>query len=139
MGIPLEQIARAGFVERPGKLERINGATDVRSAAAGATGGANLHLGSAGQASELERDTGDGAVAKVQIQTAVSGRFRVVVKTYRRRLLDIDNLCEKYHIDLLRYSGVIPSDAPGVTQIEVCQEKIGSKEPERVVIEVRKL
>lgn len=86
--------------------------------------------------SQLEPNPGNGAVGEVQVQKPAGRRFLVRVKSYRKRLLDEDNLCEKYFVDLLRNSGVIPSDAPGQTKIEVCQEKVGPKEPERTVIEV---
>lgn len=90
----------------------------------------------AGALAHLERNLADGTVGAVQVQGTVGKHFRVRVKSYRKRLLDEDNLCEKYHVDLLRYAGVIPKDSPGTAKIEVCQEKVGPKEPERVEIEV---
>jgi len=72
----------------------------------------------------------------VQVQKAIGGSFLVRVTSYRRRLLDEDNLCEKFHVDLCRYAGIIPSDAPGQTKIEVSQKKVGSKEAEFVRIEI---
>ena len=90
-------------------------------------------------APELERVAGDGAVGQVQVQAGIGRRFLVRVKSRRKRLLDVDNLAEKYHVDLLRYARIIPSDAPGTAQIEVCQEKVGPKEAESVQIEVFEL
>ena len=89
-----------------------------------------------GTAPELERHIGNGAVGEVQVQAGIGRRVLVRVTAYRHRLLDEDNLCEKFHVDLCRYAGVIPSDAPGRAKIEVCQEKVGSKEPEETKIEV---
>ncbi len=91
-----------------------------------------------GQTSELERYPRDGAVGALQVQETVGGRFLVRVTAFRRRLLDEDNLCEKYAVDLCRYSGALPSDAPGRAKIEVSQEKVGSKEPEFVRIQIFK-
>ena len=64
-------------------------------------------------------------------------RFRVVrVKSFRVRLLDSDNLVPKWHIDSLRYAGILPSDAPDRARIETSQEKVGSKAEERTEIEI---
>ena len=101
-------------------------------------GRAALQPGSAGAPTVLERDPRARTVGKVQIQGKVGSRFLAVVTSYRRRLLDEDNLCCKYVIDLCRYSGVLPSDAPGITKIEVRQEKVGSKEQEFVRVEIFK-
>jgi hypothetical protein len=84
----------------------------------------------------LERDPGDGTVAALPVQKRLGRKFLVRIKSYRKRLLDEDNLCEKFHVDLCRYAGILPGDEAGTTKIEVCQEKVGPKEPERVVIEV---
>ncbi len=92
-----------------------------------------------GTAPKLERHTGDGAVGTVQVEGRIGRRFLVRVTAYRHRLLDEDNLCEKYHVDLCRYAGVLPSDAAGRAKIEVSQEKVGSKEPEETKIEIFEL
>jgi len=76
------------------------------------------------------------ALAKAQTQGGDKRRFLVIITSHRRRLLDEDNLCGKYHCDLLRYSGILPSDAPGQTQIQNRQVKVASKEDEKTVIEV---
>lgn len=89
-----------------------------------------------GEAAELERRAGDGAVGKVQVQGRDSRRFFVRITAYRARLLDEDNLCEKYHVDLLRYSGIISGDEAGKTKIETGQVKTVKGEKERILIEV---
>ena len=58
----------------------------------------------------------------------------VRVTSFRVTLLDEDNLCEKYHVDALRYSGLLPSDAPGECRIITSQEKVSRKEDERTEI-----
>jgi hypothetical protein len=53
-------------------------------------------------------------------------------------LLDQDNLCEKYHVDLCRYAGVIPDDSPEQVIIEVNQRKTVKGEAEFTEIIVTK-
>lgn len=60
----------------------------------------------------------------------------VRVVAYLCKLQDEDNLCEKYHVDALRYAGILPSDAPGQCRIVTTQEKVRSKAEERTEISV---
>jgi hypothetical protein len=71
-------------------------------------------------------------------ETGDSGKHLVRVTSFRVVLLDEDNLCEKYHVDALRYSGLLPSDAPGRCRIITSQEKVAHKADERteIVIEL---
>ncbi len=70
------------------------------------------------------------------VEEVYSGRFLVHVTSFRRRLLDEDNLCEKYHVDCCRYAGLLPSDAPDRTRIQVSQVKVKTKENERTEIRI---
>lgn len=99
----------------------------------------NDKAGSAGAAPQLECSSGDGALAKTQTQSPDTATFLVRVTSRRKRLCDEDNLCEKFHVDCLRYAGIIPEDAPNTTHIEVKQEKIGKGEQEEVVITIERL
>ncbi len=63
-------------------------------------------------------------------------RRRVTVTSYRVRLLDQDNLCIKYHIDGLRYAGVIRDDTTEDIEIFVHQQKVATRKEERTEIEV---
>jgi hypothetical protein len=105
--------------------ERFPNATPdfIRLNATCDTGKAGVPNRDTGAAPVLERHPRDGAVGEIQVQERVSSRVLVRVTSVRKRLLDEDNLCEKYHCDLLRYAGIIVSDAPGQAKIEVCQEK----------------
>lgn len=58
------------------------------------------------------------------------------VTSVRKCLLDEDNLCEKYHVDCLRYSGIIPDDSPDKVRIETTQRKAAKGEEEHTLIEV---
>lgn len=64
-----------------------------------------------------------------------SGRVRIRVTSFRTRLCDPDNLCPKYFIDCLRYSGLIQNDTPDLITLEVSQEKV-KKNQERTEIEI---
>lgn len=84
----------------------------------------------------VERALGDGPLAAGEGQDGHPRKFLVRVTSYRVRLLDEDNLCEKYHVDLCRYAGLLRSDAAGKARIVTTQEKVGSREDERTVIEI---
>lgn len=58
----------------------------------------------------------------------------VRVRSYRRKLLDRDNLFPKYFIDALRYSGLIRDDTTRHIITDVDQEKVESEEEERTEI-----
>ncbi len=85
---------------------------------------------------KLEPSSSDGTVGQIQVQEPATRKVLVIVTSFRRRLLDEDNLCEKYHVDCCRYAGLLPSDDPSRTQIQVRQEKVGSKAREFVRIEI---
>ena len=87
----------------------------------------------------MERYLRDGPLAKGKAQTTNTGRFLVRVTSFRRRLLDEDNLCEKYFVDCCRYAGLLPADSPDQCKIETTQEKVSLKEEERTVITISKL
>ena len=71
----------------------------------------------------------------------MSPRHVVRICSFRRRLLDSDNLIggSKYFIDGLRHAGLIPDDRPQDITLEVCQEKVKRKEDERTEIEITPL
>lgn len=75
-------------------------------------------------------------LAAAQTQKGNRGRFFVRLTSVRNRLLDEDNLCPKFHVDLLRYAGIIPSDAPDRTSIRTTQRKCQEYEAEHVEIEI---
>lgn len=95
-----------------------------------------IHTRRTWKASKLEPNTGDAALGAVQVQADPSPRFFVSVTSFRRRLIDEDNLCEKYHVDLCRYAGIIPGDQAETTSITAIQKKVGKEEEEKTRIEV---
>jgi hypothetical protein len=76
-------------------------------------------------------------VEPVQGETLYAGRVHVRITSYRRRLLDPDNLTAKWFLDACRYARLIRNDRPEDITYEVGQEKVARKEEERteVVIE----
>ena len=89
-----------------------------------------------GTAPKLEPDNGHGTLGALPVQRPAPTRFLVRVTSRRKRLLDEDNLCEKYHVDCCRYAGLLPGDGPGQTRIEVRQEKVEPGAQEETVIEI---
>jgi len=87
-------------------------------------------------AAVVERAAGQRTLAAVKAEKPDSGRFLVRVTSRRRRLLDEDNLAEKFHVDCCRYAGIIPGDAPECASIEVRQEKVGKGEQEETLIDI---
>ncbi len=65
-------------------------------------------------------------------------RIHVRITSFRRRLIDPDNLCPKYFIDCCRYCGWIPDDSAKEITLEVRQEKVG-REYERTEITIEAL
>jgi len=88
------------------------------------------------QAAILESDIRAPSLGEKKVERRNSEGFLVRVTSFRKRLLDEDNLCEKYHVDLCRYAGIISCDSPDKVKIEVRQEKVGSKEVEKTLVEV---
>lgn len=78
----------------------------------------------------------DESLAAAKGKEGNSGRIRVSVTSYRRRLADLDNLAPKYFVDCLRYAGIIPDDDPQSIDYSVSQIKVRKKEEERTTIEI---
>ena len=79
---------------------------------------------------------GDESLASDEVQKADTKRVSVRVTSVRKRLLDEDNLCEKYHVDCCRYAGLLSGDEPGKTSIKATQRKAGKGEKEHTIIEI---
>ena len=67
-----------------------------------------------------------------------SAPCKVSIISYRRRLLDIDNLYGgvKWFVDALRYEGVIQDDDPESIALTVSQVKVKTKQEQRTEIEI---
>ena len=84
----------------------------------------------------VECGVSDESLAADEVQERDPKRVFVRITSVRKRLLDEDNLCEKYHVDCCRYAGLLHGDEPGKTSIKATQRKAGKKEGEFVVIEI---
>ena len=88
---------------------------------------------------KLESNSSNATLDTKEVQGRFSQKFLVRVTSVRKRLLDEDNLCEKYHVDLCRYAGIIPCDEAEKVKIEVCQKKAGKEDAEETIIEIFEL
>jgi len=75
-------------------------------------------------------------LGKVAREEEDSGRVRVRIVSFRKRLIDPDNLAPKYFIDCLRYAGFIRDDRAQDIALEVSQQKVKSKAEEYTRIEI---
>lgn len=75
-------------------------------------------------------------LAKAQVQKDSSKRILIRIVSVRKRLLDEDNLCEKFLVDCLRYAGIIPGDSPEQVKIETVQRRCAKGEMEETFIEI---
>ena len=76
----------------------------------------------------------NGTLATKGGETKNPTRIIVRVKSYRKKLLDFDNLTVKYFVDGLRYAGLIPDDTPDKITLEVSQEKSAEERTEIEII-----
>jgi len=91
------------------------------------------------QTPKLEPTARHAPLVSQQTEGSNSQRFFVRVTSVRKRLLDEDNLCEKFHVDLCRYSGILLGDEADKTHIETTQRKTQKGEEEHTLIEVTHL
>lgn len=100
---------------------------------------ANPHLFGSGPAPKLEPNPRNAALAAPQAESRNPGRAVVRVTSIRKRLLDPDNLCEKYHLDGLRYAGLLRDDTEAEISLQTGQRKAAKGEEERTEIEIQYL
>lgn len=99
---------------------------------------ADMVAGAGLQGPQLERDAGRKPLVPPQGAKKGTERFRVVVESYRSRLLDEDNGCIKPVLDCLRYCGAIPDDSPSHVSSQYKQRKV-KKGEEKTVITVTRI
>lgn len=89
-----------------------------------------------GEIAKLECPYVNAPLDAPQVKAPGSGRYVVCVTSVRKRLLDEDNLAEKFHIDALRYAGLISGDSPDKTKILTSQRKCEKDEKEHIEITI---
>lgn len=97
---------------------------------------ANLDPDSVPPSPKLERSVQHEPVAADARKAADARRRLVIVKSFRARLCDERNLCDKYFVDALVRAGILVDDSPEWAKIEVYQVKVDSKAEERTEIQV---
>lgn len=92
----------------------------------------------ASRSSQLKQTLCHESVAAEKREDRDSPGHVVRITSFRRRLLDADNLFggTKYFTDGLRHAGLIPGDEPDVIRLEVRQVKVKTKAEERTEIEI---
>lgn len=85
---------------------------------------------------KLERPSGNGTLGTNQGQEAGSGRLHIRFESVRKRLLDPDNIAEKWLLDALRFSGVLQGDEPDKITLETTQRKCEKGEEEHTLIQI---
>ena len=89
-----------------------------------------------GTTPKLESNPGSKPLGKNKVKKGDKEKFHISVLSVRKRLCDTDNLACKYHVDCLRYLGLIPDDSPDYVQITTTQRKCKKGEEEHIVIEI---
>lgn len=64
------------------------------------------------------------------------GRILIRITSFRRHLLDTDDICPKYFVDCLRYAGLLHSDSFAAAEVATRQKKVRLPEEERTEIEI---
>lgn len=85
--------------------------------------------------SKLESDPSHASLGQEKLQGA-SETAVVRIESVRKKLLDTDNICAKFVIDLLRYAGILYDDSPEQTSIQTTQRKCREEETEHTLIEI---
>lgn len=97
---------------------------------------ANNQTNRAGPVAIVERTAGGEPLEAPQDKETHSGRVHIRFTSVRKRLLDPDNLSEKYLLDCLRYAGAIRGDEPEKITLETTQRKAAKGEAEHTMIEI---
>lgn len=100
---------------------------------------ASLQVVGAGKASELERHSINGALGSSKGKETSSERVLVRFVSVRKRLLDPDNISEKWMLDCLRFVRIIQGDEPDKIELQTTQRKCAKGEAEHTEISVFRL
>lgn len=91
-------------------------------------------VGNSRIAAKDQSDTGDRVPETVPAKAVYSGRVSVCITSFVHRTGDADSFFPKYHIDCLRYAGIISDDTEAEIELTVRQKKIGKSEQARTEI-----
>ena len=99
----------------------------------------NPEITGAGKAAELEPAPRARPLAKSAPKEVPSEPVFIRIVSVRKRLLDPDNISEKWALDALRYCGAIHGDEPDKITLETSQRKAEKGEEEHTLIEIFEL
>jgi len=100
---------------------------------------ANLDADSPRTVAVVERLARHESLAADKSQEGATGKLFIRFVSVRKRLLDPDNLSEKWLLDCLRYCRIIEGDEPEKISIETTQRKALKGETERTIIEITEI
>ena len=86
---------------------------------------------------KLERNPRDEPLAAREVQKRRACRVHIRFVSVRKRLLDPDNISEKWTLDCLRFAGVIRGDEPDKITLETTQRKAEKGEEEHTEITIQ--
>lgn len=91
-------------------------------------------IGGKGQTRYMERVSGHEPVPTERVALNYTGRVRVGIKFYRRRLADYSRAnCEKFVIDAARYAGLLLDDTEAhLDLVDEGQVKVDTEQDERI-------
>ncbi len=95
-----------------------------------------LSVGDTGKDAFVERLTVNGALGSGQGKKGSPDRVHIRFVSVRKRLLDPDNLSEKWLLDCLRNCGAIDGDEPDKITLETTQRKAAKGEEEHTEITI---
>ena len=96
----------------------------------------HLSLGDTGPLTKLERPAGNGPLATREAQAPNSGAVHIRFVSVRKRLLDPDNISEKWVLDCLRFANIIRGDEPDKITLETTQRKAAKNEDEHTEVTI---
>lgn len=66
-------------------------------------------------------------------------RYIISFTIYRVRKLDPDNIVVKWHVDALRYAGLIYDDTEEAIKLSINQEKVSSYKDQKTIITINQI
>lgn len=99
----------------------------------------SLSIGDTGTIAELERPARDRPLAAREAKASNSGAVHIRFVSVRKRLLDPDNISEKWVLDCLRFANIIRGDEPDKITLETTQRKAAKTEAEHTEVTIYEL
>lgn len=113
---------RAGVYERP-RPKPSNVKNEVKKPTNAGLQKAVLPNEGQGGDTKPKRTLRNDTLAKAVSKKENSGRVHIVITQRRKRRIDPDNVINKWHIDCLRYAGVLSDDGEKDVTVSFKQEK----------------